>query len=202
MPDDDKPLSRPFEALKDLKSRLPKTRKPPEPEPAAPAPESEPEEPELPPDEAFDQHVEGWGVQPLAKDRERVERRPRRPAPAAQPPVRSRPRVARGVRGPEDGFDESTPRIDLHGLTVDHALAELQRHLAQWRARGVVRARIVTGRGAHSGDGLAAIREAVEDRLVATPGVLGVYRGTPAAGGEGVVLLELRGPGKRRSSRS
>lgn len=212
MADDRKrPFSSPFDSLKDLKGRLPKTRaereaerrREREAEEARRAAEAGEVGGEPETDEDFDRRMQGWGVERIEPGRERVLRRPA-PASGSAAPAGAprRGRVRRGQRGPEDGFDESTPRLDLHGLTVEHALAELHRHLQAWRAAGVLRARIVTGRGAHSGDGRAAIREAVEERLVAAAGVAGVYRGNPAAGGDGVVLLELSGPGKRSRRRS
>jgi DNA-nicking Smr family endonuclease len=202
--DDEKPFSNAFDALQDLKRRLPQARRPPVEKAPEPPPVTEPEatpaEPEDP-EADFSAAMEGLGVEAIETGPDRIAERPATPRPAASGGRRSpsRPRsVATGLRGREEGFDESTPRLDLHGMSVENALAEVQRRVAAWRKTGIPRARIVTGRGSHSGDGQAAIRDAVERWLRRAPGAVGVYRARPDSGGEGVVLFEQLGKGKKR----
>ena len=81
------------------------------------------------------------------------------------------------------------PRLDLHGLSVEHAVAEVRRFLAL-HARTAGAVRIVTGRGKHSGE--AAIRDAVEELLGRSPQVVSLRRGEHGEGGDGALVVVLR----------
>ncbi len=205
MAKDEKPFSSAFERLQDLKKRLPKARRPvpaPEARPSAPQPVAPPEPEPVPenPDVDFSQAMKELGIDGAEPGTSRVPSRPPPPAAgrAGRPPKAAPRRVHSGLRGVEDGFDESTPKLDLHGMSVENALAEVQRRVAAWRKAGIPKARIVTGRGSHSGDGQAAIRDAVEAWLRRAPGAVGVYRARPGSGGEGTVLFEQLGKGRKR----
>lgn len=111
--------------------------------------------------------------------------------------VRAVERRRRGGAPPLD-----SPRLDLHGFSVEHALAELRRFVELHRAAGQLRLRVVTGRGRHSADGRPALRDAVEDWLDASPAVALSRRATPAEGGAGLLLVTLEGPSGSAPGRS
>lgn len=51
--------------------------------------------------------------------------------------------------------------LDLHGLTRDEAVRELEDFLIKARAQNISSAEIITGKGLHSPDGVPVIRNAV-----------------------------------------
>ena len=53
-------------------------------------------------------------------------------------------------------------RIDLHGLFVTEALAQMEQHMAACREWGVKETLVITGRGAHSNGGVAKLKPRVE----------------------------------------
>ncbi len=84
--------------------------------------------------------------------------------------------------------------LDLHGSTVDVALAELTKFLLQSRKLARRHVLVIHGRGLHSEAG-APLREAV---LAALLGELSGFvhafaSAAPSAGGEGATVLMLRG---------
>ncbi|MEM7246969.1 MAG: Smr/MutS family protein [Acidobacteriota bacterium] len=108
--------------------------------------------------------------------------------------VRAVARSADGERStkPADSW-KGTPRIDLHGLPVADAVHELRSFLDRHRSGRDFRVRVVTGRGAHSGDRHALVREEVERFLDGSALVLRHRRAGAGLGGDGVLLVELRG---------
>lgn len=52
------------------------------------------------------------------------------------------------------------PVIDLHGMTRDQAVHELEDFLRWARNEGVVSVEVITGKGSHSPDGVAVVRNA------------------------------------------
>lgn len=51
--------------------------------------------------------------------------------------------------------------LDLHGFTRDEAVRELEEFLVHARLQGISSAEIITGKGLHSPDGVAVVRNAV-----------------------------------------
>ena len=72
-------------------------------------------------------------------------------------------------------FPASCPQLDLHGLRVPQALAELEQFLARAEAQGVREVRVVCGKGRHSRGGEGVLRNAVPGWLDAH-GYAGCYR--------------------------
>ncbi|PNH12989.1 Smr domain-containing protein [Tetrabaena socialis] len=68
--------------------------------------------------------------------------------------------VALLLRRNNDGKPRN--QLDLHGLRVAEALAEVERALAAARGAGQARLVLIVGRGLHSKDGVARLRPAME----------------------------------------
>jgi DNA-nicking Smr family endonuclease len=82
--------------------------------------------------------------------------------------------------------------LDLHGYTVNEALAELEGYLKRCRRRGLRKVLIIHGKGNHSEDGESVLRREVRRYLRESPlcGECGIPQ--PALGGEGAVWVILR----------
>jgi DNA-nicking Smr family endonuclease len=81
--------------------------------------------------------------------------------------------------------------LDLHGLTVSRARAELIAFLGECEATGVRHAIIVHGKGFRSKD-KAVIKPMVNRWLRATDNVLAFHSALPKDGGSGAVYVLLR----------
>ncbi|NLG78405.1 MAG: endonuclease MutS2 [Firmicutes bacterium] len=77
--------------------------------------------------------------------------------------------------------------LDLRGLTVEEALAEVDKYLDDACLAGLPRARIIHGKGT------GALRQAVRDFVRSHPHVRGFEPGGPAEGGDGVTVVAIRG---------
>jgi len=84
--------------------------------------------------------------------------------------------------------------LDLHGATVDAALARLRQFLVESRRLGRRRVLVVHGKGTHSEHG-APLREAVLGELLgAASGLVHAFAtAAPADGGEGATYVMVRG---------
>ena len=101
-------------------------------------------------------------------------------------------RVLRKLR---DGTLPVEERLDLHGLTRVKALAALERFVSTSRATGRRCLLVIHGRGLHSGDEGATLRDVVRAALTAGPlsgAVLACTLAPPAHGGAGATLVYLR----------
>jgi len=109
----------------------------------------------------------------------RVPRAALRPAPRAEPPIRSTRTVVQGAA-------QNIPlQLDLRGARAEEALAELDRYLNNAAVAGYDRVRVVHGKGT------GALRNAVREALASHPLV---REQTPAAaneGGEGATIVRL-----------
>ncbi len=88
------------------------------------------------------------------------------------------------------------PRLDLHGLGVQDAIAATERFLADEQRAGTPQVRIVYGKGRHSPGGRGVLREVIP-RWLASDGACYVARATPvpdARGEDAVMLVRLRPP--------
>lgn len=86
------------------------------------------------------------------------------------------------------------PRLDLHGLGVQDAIAATERFLAEAQQAGTPRVRIVYGKGRHSPSGRGVLREVIP-RWLAADGRRYVASATPlpdAYGEDGAMRIELR----------
>ena len=84
--------------------------------------------------------------------------------------------------------------LDLHGLREAVVEDRLARWLREQHKKGVRRVLVVHGKGLHSSDGVAVLRDAVIRVLetsIATPIVLAFASAPPALGGTGAMLVEL-----------
>jgi DNA mismatch repair protein MutS2 len=81
--------------------------------------------------------------------------------------------------------------LDLHGLGVEESLEALESFLHSAAMHGLVRVRIVHGRGT------GKVREAVRARLAADPRVREFHFAAPAEGGPGATIVGLRPPAGR-----
>lgn len=78
-----------------------------------------------------------------------------------------------------------SPELDLRGLTVDEALARLDRYLDDCLLAGARRVRIIHGAGT------GALRQAVRGRLRETRGVRSFEPAAPHEGGNGATVVDL-----------
>lgn len=84
--------------------------------------------------------------------------------------------------------------LDLHGLREALVEDRLARWLREQHKKGARRVLVVHGKGLHSSDGIAVLRDAVLRVLeasIATPLVLAFASAPPAMGGTGATLVEL-----------
>jgi DNA-nicking Smr family endonuclease len=169
----------------------------------APAPESSPAP-------SFSQVAAASGVTPLAAGERRV------PLPKSATSPRAERRTEFGVSD-EPGFVEGarrelpasalallrgTPRatLDLHGLRVAVAERRLSAFLAEESAAGTKLVLVIVGKGRHSPGGAGVLRGAIAEWLsagAAAPHVLAFRTAPPALGGNGGVLVLLKGDRRR-----
>jgi DNA-nicking Smr family endonuclease len=85
--------------------------------------------------------------------------------------------------------------LDLHGMTIDLAIAKLRTFLGESRGLGRRRVLVVHGKGTHSDHG-APLREAVvADLLGPASGLVHAFASAnPANGGDGATVVMIRGP--------
>ena len=92
-------------------------------------------------------------------------------------------------------FPGHHPELDLHGLRVPEALAEVQRFVARAEAQGVSEVRVVCGKGRHSPEGVGVLRTAVVGWLD-THGYRGRYRRDMDRDGlDGALYVRLKNAG-------
>ncbi len=94
--------------------------------------------------------------------------------------------------------------IDLHGFTRDNAYRRLCNATARARADGKRCVVVVHGKGQRSKDGVAVLRDALDDWLGQAPlveQVIGSCRAQPRDGGTGATYLLLRAPGKEKPAK-
>jgi DNA-nicking Smr family endonuclease len=97
---------------------------------------------------------------------------------------------------------EPEARLDLHGLQPLAAQRAVVETIEGCRAKGQRRLLIVHGRGMHSRDGVARLREEMTSWLTGTVAAIHVLAFTsapPRLGGLGAVLVLLRAPASFRS---
>lgn len=84
--------------------------------------------------------------------------------------------------------------LDLHGLRESVVDDRLARWIREAHKKGARRVLVIHGKGLHSADGVAVLRDAVLRVLeasIATPLVLAFSSAPPAMGGTGATLVEL-----------
>ncbi|MGH8141206.1 MAG: Smr/MutS family protein, partial [Steroidobacteraceae bacterium] len=81
--------------------------------------------------------------------------------------------------------------IDLHGLTVAEAMAQLSAFLREARARDLRCIRIIHGKGLRSGTRGPVLKNSVNALLQRADPVLAFASARPAAGGTGATLVLL-----------
>jgi DNA-nicking Smr family endonuclease len=84
--------------------------------------------------------------------------------------------------------------LDLHGLREADVEDRCARWIREQHRKGARRVLVVHGKGLHSPDGIAVLRQAVHRVLeasIATPLVLAFASAPPALGGTGATLVEL-----------
>lgn len=82
--------------------------------------------------------------------------------------------------------------IDLHGLRLEEARAELQRFLRECIDRGLASVRIVHGKGSRSGPDGPILKPGVQHWLARWDEVLAFASSQPRHGGTGAVYVLLR----------
>jgi DNA-nicking Smr family endonuclease len=82
--------------------------------------------------------------------------------------------------------------IDLHGMRLDEARAELQRFLRECIERGLGSVRIVHGKGSRSGPDGPILKPGVQHWLALWDEVLAFASSQPRHGGTGAVCVLLR----------
>ncbi|MDD3997946.1 MAG: Smr/MutS family protein [Sphaerochaetaceae bacterium] len=120
-------------------------------------------------------------------------------------------RFSRIIKEKEDGLHDSRHRftkdglnksdfkrlviedsIDLHGMTGDEAIDFLRNFLAGAASRKLRKIRIVHGKGLHSQDGRAVLRDIVYRELSQSKYVRAFQKTAPADGGSGAVWVVLK----------
>lgn len=87
--------------------------------------------------------------------------------------------------------------LDLHGMSRLEAERALHRFLAEALAQGARHVRIITGKGARSGEGMGVLRSLVPELLARAPlrhVVRGLTVAGPGQGGEGALIVALKRP--------
>lgn len=82
--------------------------------------------------------------------------------------------------------------LDLHGVTGAEARTLVEEFLRESVGERLLKVRIVHGRGLHSSDGKAVLRDVVENVLRASPLVRAFGNPPPAEGGTGAVWVILQ----------
>jgi DNA-nicking Smr family endonuclease len=96
------------------------------------------------------------------------------------------------------------PTLDLHGLGVPAALAEVESFLDQAHQRGLAQVRIVYGKGRGSPGGVGVLRHAIPAWLEqhGSPWVERFERQLDARGEDGAMRIWLKAPGSTQTPRS
>ena len=82
--------------------------------------------------------------------------------------------------------------IDLHGDTIEKALQKLEVTIQSSRQNNIRCILVICGKGLHSREGKAILRDAIRAWLIAYPDVLAYCLAKPRDGGEGALYLLLR----------
>lgn len=82
--------------------------------------------------------------------------------------------------------------LDLHGVTAAEAISMVESFLRDSVRDNLVKVRIVHGRGLHSPEGKAVLKEVVVDVLESSPYVRSFGNPPPAEGGSGAVWVVLQ----------
>jgi len=86
--------------------------------------------------------------------------------------------------------------IDLHGHLREEAVLLLRNFLSQSRQTGYRKLRVIHGKGLHSEEGKAVLKEAVRQVLTKNPHVAAWGEAPRKEGGSGAVWVWLNVPGK------
>ncbi len=84
-----------------------------------------------------------------------------------------------------DEAAKTLAELDLHGLTVDEALPQVDQYLYDAYIAEVLSVRLVHGKGT------GALRQAVREQLRAHSLVKSFRPGGPGEGGEGVTIVQM-----------
>jgi DNA-nicking Smr family endonuclease len=98
------------------------------------------------------------------------------------------------LRGLRRGLYRVEAEIDLHGLTVSQAAAQLAAFLREARAHQLRCVRIIHGKGLRSGARGPVLKNAVNALLRRSDPVLAFASARPVAGGTGATLVLLARP--------
>ena len=124
---------------------------------------------------------------------------PRPPVRKRKPPALTRPPArTSSSRSAEPRIDAT---LDLHGYTAEAARRRLQEFIADARARGFQRVRIVHGKGLRSGAAGPVLRSVVEHTLRSLDEVETLEPARAADGGAGAAVALLRDAGRRQRRR-
>ncbi len=105
-----------------------------------------------------------------------------------------RPGLAQGVlRDLRRGRWVTREEIDLHGLNRDQARQQLATFLAESLHRGTRCIRVIHGKGLSSPQKMSVLRQLVRGWLAQRQEVLAYCQAKPADGGEGALIVLLRG---------
>jgi DNA-nicking Smr family endonuclease len=105
--------------------------------------------------------------------------------------------LASWLRAASAAVPSSEPRLDLHGLGVQDAIAATERFLAEAQRAGAAHVRIVYGKGRHSPGGRGVLREVIP-RWLAGEGLRYVAEAAPipdASGEDAAIRVRLRRAG-------
>ena len=101
--------------------------------------------------------------------------------------------LMRGLRAARAAHATRAPRLDLHGLGVQDAIAATECFLRDAQAAGIAEVRIVYGKGRHSPGGRGVLREVVP-RWLAADGRRYVASATPepdASGEDAAIIVAI-----------
>ncbi len=117
-----------------------------------------------------------------------------------QPAARQEQKTGRVIKLKTPKRDSVHPddTLDLHGLTVDAALTQLEGFVAEAAAQHHKILLVITGKGHHSRDGFSVLREAVLTwiRQQGRARIEAYSEAPPARGGRGALFFYLRAPGR------
>lgn len=97
--------------------------------------------------------------------------------------------------GPSRTDMESAPiedRLDLHGMLVDEALAELRAFLGHSQREGLAKVLVIHGKGLHSENQKSVLKEAVQQALARDRNVASWGEARRREGGQGASWVWLR----------
>ena len=104
--------------------------------------------------------------------------------------------LLRWLRAAAPAATEHRPRLDLHGLGVQDAIAATERFLDEAATAGMAEVRIVYGKGRHSPGGRGTLREVIP-RWLAGDGRRWVMSAEPepdVRGEDAAIIVRLRAP--------